>query len=105
MKSLLIEPPIKWGLWIVYIRLPDGRIMYYRGKQYAGKYRKALFIDDFKSNKTGDWSWEHSHCRLFITKPNFRKRNFTKDTWKDPLRERISFRGFDGLVLKSHLII
>lgn len=105
MKNLLIEPPIKWGLWIVYIRLADGRIMYYRGKQYAGKYRKTLFIDDFKSSKTGDWSWEHSHCRLFMNRPSFKKQNFTKDTWKDPLRERINFRGFDGLVLKSHLII
>lgn len=92
-----IHPPIRWKYYIVYWKLPDGRMYYFRGQER----RRKLFI----RNLIADWVTEPELARLFEDKPTFGDEEFAKKLQNDPVRKKVQFKGFDGIVLRSHLII
>ena len=94
MEISQIYPPIPWRFFIVYYRFPHGRIKYFRGEN-----QEKLLI----RNATTDWVWEEQRARLFESEPyNLR---FSKNMKKHPMFGRINYRGFEGKVLRSHLIV
>ena len=93
----IMNPPIQWRFFILYRRLSDGRIFYFRGRR-----RRALFI----RNDTTDWVSEPELARLFETQPTIADdRCFTKLMRNHPLRQQLNWSGHHGDVLRSHLII
>lgn len=102
--ATVLHTNIPWGLWIVYVRLPDGRIKFFRGKRYHGKYRKKLFIDDFNC-RNGDWVWEQDYARLFTKEPCIADTVFNPLSLKHQLADYVNYRAFDETVLKTHLLM
>lgn len=98
MLTHILNPLIAWRYYIVYWRRQDGRIFYFRGTQ-----RRKLFV----SNETDDWTSEESHARLFETQPEVTNHSSFSKTLQTTLLQskEIHYKGFDGTVLKSHLII
>lgn len=98
MLTHILNPPIAWRYYLVYWRRRDGRTLYFRGTQ-----RRKLFI----ANEKDDWISEESHARLFETQPEITDhRSFSKTMQTTLLpRMEIHYKGFDGIVLRSHLII
>lgn len=100
-RSILAEPPIHWGFWIVYYRYPDDRVMYFRGTR-----RNDFFIKNLLCGKGGDWSWEPDYARLFQFKPSIILDNIAKKLGEETRQEillRTSYQGFNETVLSTHL--
>lgn len=98
MITNIINPPIAWRFFIVYLRLVDGRVMYFRGQR-----RRALFI----VNDSSDWVWVTEKARLFeLDTPLIDcDASYAKKMQNHPLRKRINYQGFNQRVLASHLVI
>ena len=98
MITEIINPPIAWRFFIVYWRLPDGRMKYFRGSR-----RRDLFI----RNVTTDWVSDQDAARLFeLREPAIQSdRSFSKNMRGSQIRNQLHFRGFEGPILRSHVII
>ena len=97
-----INTSIPYGLWIVYLRLPDGRIWYFRGKR---PHRKQLFVSDFGSGPGQSWTPVPETARLFQKEPQLTEHTITSRLRTDYRARHISYQGFAGTVLTTHLII
>lgn len=97
----VLNPPILWRYWLVYYRYPDDRVMFFRGKR-----RKSLYIQNMTCGKNGDWTWEEDFARLFQSEPIITTASTSKRlVEKEDALMKMSYRGYDGYVLQTHLIL
>lgn len=92
----VLNPPIEWRYYMLYWRMFDGRIFYFRGQR-----RRKLFIRDI----TTDWVSVPEKARLFSEKPNLSDTSCYAKTLKNLEVSELHFAGFHGIVLRSHLIM
>lgn len=103
--TTLVNPPVKWRYWLVYYRDPgsDPRIKFFRGTM-----RNNLFIQSENCGKGGDWVWEPERARLFQFEPIIAPATISKrfgDERRQHILKSVHYRGFDGWVVRSHLIL
>jgi len=101
--SQLSNPPINWRYWIVYYRHEDDRAMFFRGEK-----RNAFYIQNMKCDKAGDWTWEMDYARLFQFEPVLALAATAKtlgENYRPEILRRTNYHGFDGIVLRTHLIL
>ena len=96
----LLNPPVPYRYWLVYYRFDDGRLMYFRGSK-----RNALFITNLKCGIDGGWTAEEDFARLFQYEPKINHQTVSKRINHVEAVDHINYRGFNGIVLTTHLIL